>query len=87
MKNIYVIVNELDSKPIIVATSIEKAEELLHQYINYGKDPNIKYFGFMEYNTEYSTPCDGIYTYYIEDKNKEYEIVFILYCMKINEIY
>jgi hypothetical protein len=61
---IHVIIDKLDDKPILTASSEKKATELLDEWMGVGSDPSSKSLGFVRYvYSEHEDPYIGTYTY------------------------
>ena len=82
MALIYTILDLEDRIPILTATTIEKAEELLNEYMGIVIDKSIQYVGFFEYNSKYGDIYEGYYEYKTDYGQEK----FIRYCMSIDEL-
>lgn len=87
MALIYLIVSREDKIPTLTATSMEKAKNLLDEYMGmapYYQGKDVEYLGFDPYNPKYGGDIfEGTYKY----KNEDQEIQeFNLYCMMIDEL-
>jgi hypothetical protein len=85
MSLIYVIIDKEDRIPILTATSLKKAEELLNEYMGISpKYPDCKaeYVGFKAYDSEHPDIFEGVYTYKAEWGIQE----FIRYCMVVDDL-
>ena len=83
MSLIYVILEAEDRYPVITASSLKKAEELLNDYMGIGPnypDSEVEYVGFTPYDSAYADPNEGIITYKSEGEIHK----FIRYCMPID---
>jgi hypothetical protein len=90
MSFIYVILDFEDRVPVLTATTKEKVEELLHEYMGYNKDPQIQFAGFKpyDYNTYYEI-YEGVYKYNKIDSNNlvDESYTFIRYCIPIDTLF
>ena len=86
MALIYVILDSNDRIPILTASSIEKAELLLNQYMGVEGpifDESVEYIGFEPFDDRgYYTPYEGEYKYKTEDGEQR----FIRYCMGLDTL-
>ena len=85
MTMIYVILEGEDRIPILTATTLEKVEELLKEYMGMGtKFPNskVEYLGFKPYDNKYYDIFQGVYSFKTEDGIE----TFIRYEMAINDL-
>jgi hypothetical protein len=85
MALIYVILESEDRYPVITSTSLEKAKELLDEYMGMGPkfpESKVEYLGFTPYDSTYVDPYEGILTYKSEGEIQK----FIRYCMSIDEL-
>ncbi len=82
MTSVFLIQRGEDRKPIITASTLEKAEALLNEYMGIDVDPSAKYHGFdmWEYNGGYPSNYLGNYRYTDSDG----ESFFLLYCLPID---
>jgi hypothetical protein len=87
-KAVYLILEQQDRIPILVADAKEKAKELLDEYMGLEVDEDVKYVGFEKYDSEYYSPFEGTFTYltnYPFDKEERTE-KFLLYYMTVNDV-
>lgn len=87
-KLIYLILDQEDRIPILTADTLEKAKELLDEYMGLGLDEDVKYLGYTRFDTEYADIFEGTFKYltkYIFDKEPKEE-KFLLYCMGLNDV-
>jgi hypothetical protein len=86
MTLIYVILDSNDRIPILTASSIEKAELLLNQYMGVEGpivDESVEYIGFEPFDDRgYYTIYEGEYKYKTEDGEQR----FIRYCMGLDSL-
>jgi hypothetical protein len=86
MTLIYVILDSNDRIPILTASSIEKTELLLNQYMGVEGpivDESVEYIGFEPFDDRgYYTPYEGEYKYKTEDGEQR----FIRYCMGLDSL-
>jgi hypothetical protein len=86
MALIYVILDSNDRIPILTASSIEKTELLLNQYMGVEGpifDESVVYIGFEPYDDRgYYSPYEGEYKYKTEDGEQR----FIRYCMGLDSL-
>ena len=86
MTLIYVILDSNDRMPILTASSIEKTELLLNQYMGVEGpivDESVEYIGFEPFDDRgYYTPYEGEYKYKTEDGEQR----FIRYCMGLDSL-
>jgi hypothetical protein len=82
MALIYTILDLEDRIPILTATTIDKVEKLLNEYIGLGIDKTVEYIGFFQYDSKYGDIYEGYYEYKTEYGQEK----FIRYCMSIDEL-
>ena len=85
MALIYFINDREDKIPVLTATTIEKAKQLLDEYMGmppYYEDKDVEYLGYEPYDSSYPDIYEGTYKY--RDGNEIQE--FGLYCMEINAL-
>ena len=86
MALIYLIVDREDRIPVLTATSMEKAKNLLDEYMGlppYFEDKDVEYLGYFPYDSKYGGDIfEGIYKYRDGDEIQE----FNLYCMEIDAL-
>jgi hypothetical protein len=86
MTLIYVILDSNDRIPILTASSIEKTELLLNQYMGVEGpivDESVEYIGFEPFDDRgYYTIYEGEYKYKTEDGEQR----FIRYCMGLDTL-
>jgi len=85
MTLIYLIVDREDKIPTITATSMEKAKQLLDEYMGlppYFEDKDVEYLGYFPYDSKYPDIYEGTYRYRYGDEIQE----FGLYCMEIDAL-
>ena len=86
MTLIYIILDSKDRIPVVTASSIEKAELLLNQYMGVEGpifDESVEYIGFEPFDDRgYYTPYEGEYKYKTEDGEER----FIRYCMGLDTL-
>lgn len=86
MTLIYLIVDREDKIPVLTATSMEKAKNLLDEYMGmppYYQDKDVEYLGYEPYYSKYGGDIfEGIYKYRFEGEIQEYN----LYCMEIDNL-
>jgi hypothetical protein len=86
MTLIYVILDSNDRIPILTASSIEKTELLLNQYMGVEGpivDESVEYIGFEPFDDRgYYTIYEGEYKYKTEDGEQR----FIRYCMELDTL-
>lgn len=82
MALIYLILDLEDRIPVLTATTIDKAKNLLDEYMGIGIDKNIEYIGFFEYESKYGDIYEGYYEY----KTQYGQEKFIRYCMMIDDL-
>jgi hypothetical protein len=86
MTLIYVILDSNDRMPILTASSIEKTELLLNQYMGVEGpivDESVEYIGFEPFDDRgYYTIYEGEYKYKTEDGEQR----FIRYCMGLDSL-
>lgn len=91
MALIYVILDSNDRIPILTASSIEKAELLLNQYMGVEGpifDESVEYIGFEPFDDRgYYTIYEGEYKYKTGWHCGEGEQRFIRYCMELDSLY
>ena len=87
MTLIYVILDSNDRMPILTASSIEKTELLLNQYMGVEGpivDESVEYIGFEPFDDRgYYTPYEGEYKYKTEDGEQR----FIRSCRGLDSLY
>ena len=86
MTLIYVILDSNDRMPILTASSIEKTELLLNQFMGVEGpivDESVEYIGFEPFDDRgYYTIYEGEYKYKTEDGEQR----FIRYCMGLDSL-
>lgn len=86
MALIYLIVGRGDKIPTLTATSMEKAKNLLDEYMGmppYYEGKDVEYLGYEPYNSKYGGDIfEGVYKYISEGEKEE----FNLYCMEIDAL-
>jgi hypothetical protein len=85
MALIYFINDREDKIPVLTATTVEKAKQLLDEYMGlppYFEDKDVEYLGYFPYDSSYPDIYEGTYKY--RDGNEIQE--FGLYCMEINAL-
>ena len=86
MALIYLIVEDEDRIPILTATSMEKAKNLLDEYMGmppYYEGKDVEYLGYKPYDSKYGGDIfEGVYKYRFEGEIQE----FNLYCMEIDAL-
>ena len=86
MALIYLIVEDEDRIPTLTATSMEKAKNLLDEYMGippYYEGKDVEYLGYFPYDSKYGGDIfEGTYKYRFEGEIQE----FNLYCMEIDAL-
>lgn len=85
MALIYLVNDREDKIPVLTATTIEKAKELLDEYMGlppYFEDKDVEYLGYFPYDNSYPDIYEGTYKYRYGDEIQE----FGLYCMEIDAL-
>jgi hypothetical protein len=85
MALIYFINDREDKIPVLTATTVEKAKQLLDEYMGlppYFEDKDVEYLGYFPYDSSYPDIYEGTYKY--RDGNEIQE--FGLYCMEIDAL-
>ena len=85
MALIYLIVGREDKIPTLTATSMEKAKNILDEYMGmppYYEGKDVEYLGYEPYDRSYPDIYEGAYRYRYGDEIQE----FGLYCMEIDAL-
>jgi len=83
MALIYLICDSEDRIPIMVASSVEKIELLLNQYMGVEGpiiDESAEFIKYLPYNGQYADIYEGVYKY----RSNDGEFEFLRYCMVLD---
>ena len=85
MSLIYLVIEKIDSIPILTASTREKAKELLDEYMGlppYFDDKNVEYLGYFPYDSKWPDIYEGDYKY----RDGEDIQVFSLFCISLDKL-
>ena len=71
MPLIYFVNDREDKIPILTATTVEKAKQLLDEYMGlppYYQDKDVEFLGYFPYNSKYPDIYEGNYKYRYGDE-------------------
>ena len=81
----YVILDKEDRIPVVIADSLEKAKELIDEFVvlvkKFPKSTGV-YLGFQAYDSEHPDIFEGVYSYSTDLGTLKY----LRYCMVVNDL-